>query len=248
MLAKLFSHLTPRKLPYLFVASHGLRTHLSALRWAAGRLRRSAGPLTREQKHLVTEIYSHTRVLTTAINAMFILGRLEEKEYKVRPEVLSLCALLQELPHESAQHDVRWEVTCPDQAETFADRMILSAILSNLFILCIEATTEPRHVLVSVREEPGSLVARFSASWSMPFVTTDDSRTGGKTLGGTPGLVLSLATELAAAIGGSVFLEEVGVDEEDLVLDGTVERGNTTVGESIIALRLPVQKKTEYNS
>jgi K+-sensing histidine kinase KdpD len=104
---------------FLFLASHGLRSNLSALRWASGRLLKSSGNQSKEQKHLAQEIYDHTRILTTAFNAMLILGRLEEKELEMKKKELLLLPLLESLRADVQAKPLEWVIECDPHIRLF---------------------------------------------------------------------------------------------------------------------------------
>lgn len=240
---KNFSFLQSRgKLKLLFLGSHGLRSHLSALRWASSRLRKTEDNLTKEQRKLAGEIYTHTRVLTTALNSMLLIGRLEEKDYKGRSEDISLTEALQSLTQDAEYQEMEWVISCGEAIRLRCDANLLRAMLVNLFTLSMEATQKPKKVFVNAHRENDKAYVRFYAVWELPLLAAPLAEEGpvrNRLLGGTPGLMLSLAAELASYIGGTVELEEIATEEDDLILDGTVERGPNAAGEYRIAVSLP---------
>ncbi len=241
---KPLSFLQPRgKLKFLFLESHGLRSHLSALRWASGRLRKSdAANLSKEQRRLVTEIYSHTRMLTTAMQSMLLVGRLEEQDYREKPEELDAALLLRSLLDSNDYQGMEWVFSCTEKLPVRCDATLLQAILVDVLTLCMEAAQMQKKIFINAHREQQEIHIRFYAVWELPILGTgpqSNAATSDRLLGGTPGLMLSLASAIAAALHGTVVLEEVATEEDDLIVDGTVERGASAAAEYRIAVVLP---------
>ena len=77
--------------------------------------------------------------------------------------------------------------------------------------------------------------------WRLPLLQSHGAK-GARTdpaIGGTPGLTIGLASELAQATGGTVDLEELALDD-GLTEDGTVEQPPFSGAEYRIVLRLPL--------
>jgi hypothetical protein len=214
-----------RRTNILFLAGHGLRTQLSTLRWASSRLRKSSATLTKEQRHLAEEIYDHTRILTTAMNAMLLLNRLEGREYAPRPETIDLLPVLQAAGGAQEHPSAEWTFSCEPGVAVRADRSVLDHLFACLGVLCVQATTEPRKIFVSVQAGDRSVQLHMHARWELPLLVPGAADPGDASiLGGTPGLMLSMAREMARFLQGSVELEEIPSEDGDLVTDGTVER------------------------
>lgn len=213
------SAVTPIEAPetFSFLASHGLRSPLSAIRWACGRLRKSAtGSLNPEQKGLIEEIHANAKVLTTVLGSMQLLGKLEDRTYKVKNDDLQLSDVLVSLSH-GLEHprEMQWHVRCPAELRVRTDGPVLESILVNLLSVCTEAGMGERKACIrgDLREE--APVISIFAPLELPFLHSPD-RSGSEVsrlVGGIPGLMLCLANSMAHFLGGAVTLRESTVTD-----------------------------------
>ncbi len=229
------------RMKVFFLQNHGFRTHLSTIRWAAGRLLKTSATLSREQRKLVQEIQSHTRILTSAFNAMVLLGRLEERDYRLHRTAFDAGTLLESVHEQCTAGALEWKLSALP-VEMLSDRLIVEHILLSIFYLCEEAARGTCQVQMELRPDGGTLDIRWYAAWDLPVLTNlTSSHDERQRLGGTPGLMLSLATALAPFVGGTVELEEIALQEEDLITDGTVERDDGVASDYRLSLTLPVR-------
>ncbi|MFA6039014.1 MAG: histidine kinase dimerization/phospho-acceptor domain-containing protein [Candidatus Peribacteraceae bacterium] len=228
----------------LFLESHGLRSPLTAIRWACGRLRKeSTGVLSKEQRYLVDHIYLNTKKLTTALESMLLLARIGERGAEKAVQELCVKDLFDRTRTAlNPPADVTWHIHAPHYHFT-ADRILLDMLLKDIFTIFLE-TPAPggRAVFIDVASANGEVSFRFRSSFLLPVGSVDDARgdasgEGSKVIGGIPGLMLSMAQALAVHIKGSVELEEVVTGE--FIADGTVELGENAADEHRIVLRIP---------
>jgi hypothetical protein len=202
---------------YSFLASHGLRSPLSAIRWACGRLRKTAtGSLNEEQRELIDEIHANAKILTTVLGSMQLLGKLEDRTYKVKGDTLMLCDMLTSLTH-GIEHprEITWSVHCPADLTIHTDGPILESILVNMLTVCTEAGVDARQVYLRAEgDDDASHIALFS-SLELPFLASgkQDGEEVSRLVGGIPGLMLCLASAMAQFLGGSVTLHETTATE-----------------------------------
>ncbi|MEK7218616.1 MAG: histidine kinase dimerization/phospho-acceptor domain-containing protein [Patescibacteria group bacterium] len=232
----------------LFLQSHGLRSPLTAIRWACGRLRKqSTGPLSREQRYLVDHIYVNTRKLTTALESMLLLARLEERGQGKEIKELCVKELFDRVKTVlSPPSDVTWHIQAPHVHFT-ADRTLMDAILKDIFTIFIDAPQPGGHaVFIDVSSAKGELVFRFRSSFLLPGASASEALEyalvqPAKVIGGVPGLMLAMAQAVARHLNGSVELEEVVTGE--FITDGTVELGESTADEHRIVVRIPASAR-----
>jgi light-regulated signal transduction histidine kinase (bacteriophytochrome) len=229
---------------YLFLQSHGMRSPLTAIRWASNRLRKKAlGNLNAEQQRLVSHIHDNAKKLSVVLDSMFLLAQAEDQ--RVLPEKQEIC--LRDLIHEETERSgggggVRWKLRVP-HLHVLAHREVLEAIIRNLCAVYSEQTDDAkRAVFVDVETDQGFLLLGFRSALLLPILEDGSGRSEAqdvKVIGGLQGVMLSLSDELAGYLGGRVEMEEVITGE--FVEDGTVELENDGSDEQRVLLRLPMQ-------
>lgn len=202
---------------FSFLASHGLRSPLSAIRWACGRLRKtSTGQLNEEQQQLIEEIHANAKILTMVLGSMQLLGKLEDRSYKIKSETLQLCDMITSIAH-GMDHprEAKWTIVCQPELSVRTDGPILESILLNLITVCLEASTDDKQVLIRGEETPDGMAVVLFSALELPFVHADRDPTSevSSLVGGVPGLMLCLANGMAHFLSGKVELREA--DESD---------------------------------
>jgi hypothetical protein len=229
---------------FSFLASHGLRSPLSAIRWACGRLRKtSTGALNEEQRELIEEIHANAKILTMVLGSMQLLGKLEDRSYRIKSESLAVCDMITSIAH-GMDHprEAQWTIVCPPTLATVTDGPILESIILNLITVCLEAGSDEKQVLVRADDEDGLRITLFSAL-ELPFVHGDDAGKGGEVshlVGGVPGLMLCLANGMAHFLGGKVELREA--DEADASMLRTTKI-RWPEGRKIYGIRLALDRR-----
>src|SRR3990167_300664 len=88
---------------FISIASHQLRTPLTALRWVAARLAKSeTGPLNEKQTGLVEDIRSSVLRLIDLVIALLNISRIESGRIMVEPEVTNMAELARSVIDELA--------------------------------------------------------------------------------------------------------------------------------------------------
>jgi signal transduction histidine kinase len=210
---------------YLFLESHGLRSPLTAIRWACGRLRKeSSGSLNPEQQRLVQHIYSNTRILTAALESMLLLAKLEDQGIPYREqEVCSQDIIDAALEKVGRSNGIRWVINAV-HAHFSTDREFLEVILKDILTVFSESSDRTdRVVFLDAEQAEDGILFSFRSALLLPSLQGDLQETGHATkiIGGIPGLMLSLANELAKHLKGNVEMEDVITGE--FISDGTVE-------------------------
>jgi signal transduction histidine kinase len=92
-----------QKSEFVSVASHQLRTPLSAIKWFAELLLDpKKGSLNAEQKDYVDNIYHSTARVITLVNSLLNVSRIESKRVAITPEPTDMVALIQTIVDEFA--------------------------------------------------------------------------------------------------------------------------------------------------
>jgi PAS domain S-box-containing protein len=150
------------KSEFMSLASHQLRTPLTAVRWTLGRLEKSlADRALPFEKHLLEEGRKGAIRMTQTIDTMLQISRIEAGTVQIRPVEIELEAFikeviaLQENDMRSKQQDIR--IDCPDRLRIETDISFLQEILSNLFSNAVKYTPPKGDIRVKVQAMHGSV-------------------------------------------------------------------------------------------
>ncbi len=143
------------KSEFMSLASHQLRTPLTTVRWALGRLNKSQSEqeLSESQHSMLTAAKNATQLMAETINAMLTISRIEAGQIDVKREAVDLRKLVEDIRQES-QPEFAWKeqtfvIDAPQPIEIRTDTQLLKEVLSNLIRNALKYTDE--HGRVSVR-------------------------------------------------------------------------------------------------
>jgi K+-sensing histidine kinase KdpD len=199
---------------FLFLASHGLLSPISAIRWGANRLKRTdSKKLSKEQRDLLDHIQANARVLSKLFGSMMLLARNEDRTYELRSEPTALKPLLQaETKHWEKEESGTVTIECPDLIKAHTDGAMLEAVLQNIFTVFAEAGKGTKKLSIAVGLEDGFVEIAFTGKMELPFLqsvrTIDNLDETKPIIGGTPGLLLSLSHALIGFLEGTLEMRE----------------------------------------
>jgi len=232
------------RMKFLFLESHGLRTPITAIRWACGRLRKiGAGKFAPDELRLVDQIQLHAKKLSSALESLLLLAKVEDGSQPRETQDICLPSLLSAVGEKVDLGDgVRWNVRS-EHIHLKAEREILELILRDIGTVFQESPEDVKDVSLDVVREPKGVAIAFQSSWSLPLLQDmGDGRRDAKLIqrvGGIPGLMLSLSQALAEHVPATVDLEEVITGE--FISDGTVELAPGSSDEHRIVVTIPVK-------
>jgi signal transduction histidine kinase len=201
---------------FLSIASHELKTPLTALKLSAqGLLRASAGapgPATRAAELVLAQV---TR-LTTLVNALLDVSQMNEGRLRLEPVALDLASLVREVAGRLAGDAVAagstLEVDAPAPVEGRFDRLRVEQVVTNLLSNAIKYG-EGRPVTVRVDGDAGAaeVLVRdrgigIAAGEQARIFERFERADGARGYGGF-GLGLWIVRELVTAHGGSIAVE-----------------------------------------
>lgn len=143
---------------FVSVASHQLRTPLSAMNWYAEMLLNGdAGKLNKDQKEYLDEIYLGNQRMVELVNSLLDTSRLDLGKLAAQPEKLSLKDTVDSLQVEMKSAIDKKQISFKadihkDSAVLQTDRKLLRMILQNLMSNAIKYT--PEHGTVTVIAHP----------------------------------------------------------------------------------------------
>jgi two-component system OmpR family sensor kinase len=220
-------------------ASHELRTPLASIRGYAELTRRGPHQLPEDVTHSLSRIESESVRMTTIVEDLLLLARLDEgRELESDPVDLTRILLDTVGDASAAGPDHDWDLDLPDDSVTVpGDDARLRQVVVNLLAnarthtpagtrvvasLAVEGAGPDAHTVIRVTDDGPGIPPELQASLFERFVRGDGSRA--RSTGGT-GLGLAIAQAIVSAHHGAVWVES--------------EPGRTVFG-----VRLPVERGT----
>lgn len=232
-----------KSIEFLFLASHGLLSPISSIRWGSNRLRRIAeDSFTGEQRELVEHIHSNAKMLTKLFGAMLLLARNEDGTYVAHPEPLLLKDFLRHQEDEWREtNSGTVTIVCPADLRCAADPGMMEMIVQNLFAVFSTAGDGNAALTIEAKQTDGWVEITFLGHLELAFLqgvqTVRDPSlrshaAGGATttevksvVGGTQGLLLSLAQSLLWFLDGTLDMRETSEETYAIVARIPLEAG-----------------------
>ena len=210
-------------------ASHELKTPLTAIRGYAELLQSGMASDTQMQKEFLGRIHSEVEEMTSLINDILMISRLETKELMPTKEILCVKSVAEEVKKTlkplADENNVSLEIHCCDEF-VYMDRSHLQGILSNLMGNTVKYNRPGGFVQTDITMDSTSLSIRVEDSGIgiakedqkrifERFYRVDKGRS--KRVAGT-GLGLSIVKHVTEFYGGCVSVEsQSGVGSTFLV-------------------------------
>lgn len=210
-------------------ASHELKTPLTAIRGYAELLQSGMASDTQMQKEFLGRIHSEVEEMTSLINDILMISRLETKELMPTKEMLCVKSVVEEVKKTlkplADENNVSLEIHCCDEF-VYMDRSHLQGILSNLMGNAVKYNRPGGFVQTDITMDSTSLSIRVEDSGIgiakedqkrifERFYRVDKGRS--KRVAGT-GLGLSIVKHVTEFYGGCVSVEsQSGVGSTFLV-------------------------------
>ena len=210
-------------------ASHELKTPLTAIRGYAELLQSGMASDTQMQKEFLGRIHSEVEEMTSLINDILMISRLETKELMPTKEMLCVKSVAEEVKKTlkplADENNVSLEIHCCDEF-VYMDRSHLQGILSNLMGNAVKYNRPGGFVQTDITMDSTSLSIRVEDS-SIGIAKEDQKRIferfyrvdkgRSKRVAGT-GLGLSIVKHVTEFYGGCVSVEsQSGVGSTFLV-------------------------------
>jgi len=208
------------KSEFITLASHQLRTPLSAVRWNLELFGEAGVALTQDQKEYITEIDQSSTRMAKVLDELLHAARLEEGGYAYDKQEVNLTTVLQRIVDENAIVAQASGITLVPQFATDAipastDPILLEIILQNLIGNAVkysekgsqvEFTVEkkPDHVLIHVIDHGFGIPVHEQKRVFEKFFRAHNVRQ--KDTDGT-GLGLYISKRALASLGGTITFE-----------------------------------------
>lgn len=146
------------KTEFVSLASHQLRTPLSAINWYAEMLiAGDAGKLTREQKEYVQEIYNGNQRMVDLVNALLDVSRIELGTFSVEPVEVDLKKIMDivvnELKNKIDTKKLNFSSRVDKHLKSYnGDPKLLNIIFQNLISNAVKYTPDGGEVKVQIKK------------------------------------------------------------------------------------------------
>lgn len=150
------------KTEFISLASHQLRTPLTAINWYAESLADEIKGLNSKQKAYVHELYKSGRRMSNLITDLLSVSSLDLGTYQTRVAPVDMHALLQTVLDDEERRMQEKHLHCDVQIDArmspvLLDEYLLIGIMQNLISNSVKYTPEGGHITITVRKQAGSL-------------------------------------------------------------------------------------------
>jgi two-component system OmpR family sensor kinase len=200
-------------------ASHELRTPLASIRGYSELTRRSPHELPDDVKHSIGRIESEATRMTSLVEDLLLLARLDEgRDLESRPVDLSMLLVDALSDAHAAGPDHQWSLELPDEpVDVPGDLARLHQVFANLLAnarihtpagsevkVTLTPADEHGRIAVTVSDNGPGIAPEIASTLFERFVRGDSSRTRAT---GSTGLGLAIVSAVVEAHGGTVHVD-----------------------------------------
>ena len=152
------------KTEFVSLASHQLKTPLSAINWYTEMLRDGdAGPVNVEQDKFLGEVYSASKRMIDLVNSLLNVSRIDIGTLAVKPipqDISLICADVQkELQHQIDEKHISVVFNCPQKPLiSIVDDKITRIVFQNLISNAVKYTPENGSIVIELKKENGEFI------------------------------------------------------------------------------------------
>lgn len=153
------------KTDFVSVASHQLRTPLTAIKWYIEMLQTDKNhSLDEDQKGYVKEIYQGSQRLVTLVNDLLNIARIETGRLKIEPELISLPDFIHDIIKETEplaknkNCQIVYEKCKVSVPKILLDPTLIRQVFLNLITNAIHYSKNNSKILVSLKKEENKVI------------------------------------------------------------------------------------------
>jgi len=156
------------KTEFVSLASHQLRTPLSAVNWYAEMLiDGDAGKINKQQKLYLDEIYRGNQRMVDLVNSLLNVSRLDLGTFEIVPKPLKLCEIVddiaEEMGHTITEKKQKFINSCStNDPKINADPKLMRVIMQNLISNAIKYSPEGSNISVSMTYNPKNPASTYN--------------------------------------------------------------------------------------
>lgn len=211
------------KTEFISLASHQLRTPLSATRWFSELLlEQKKEKLSRKQKELVVMIHESVIRMIELVNALLNISRLESGRVRIEPKTVHLedviASVVSELAVETDRKKLHISTKLPLKSHTiYLDPQLIRELIANLVTNAVKYTNEKGTVKITLENHTGYSLLKVSDD-GMGIPAKESDRLFSKFFRGSnvtqtqetgTGLGLYLAKKIVELMKGKIWFESV---------------------------------------
>lgn len=158
------------KTEFVSLASHQLRTPLSAINWYTEMLLGGdAGNITKKQKDYLSEVYNGSKRMSSLVNALLNVSRIELGAFSIKPEPTKIkdivVSVLKELKPMIVAGGIKVSSRFDKKIPTIKlDRKLIRIVLQNILSNAVKYSKSKGSIRVGVKRSNDSIIIRVSDS------------------------------------------------------------------------------------
>lgn len=167
------------KTEFVSLASHQLRTPLSAINWFTELLLKgSAGKINAKQKDFLNEVYSASKRMVDLVNSLLNVSRLELGTFVVEPKPTDLeeeiKSVISEMQPSIVKKKLKVEEKIDKLEKISVDPKLIRIVFQNLISNAVKYTNENGKIVVEMKDEADAkLKAKYSKGVILISVADD---------------------------------------------------------------------------
>lgn len=156
------------KTEFVSLASHQLRTPLSAINWYAEMLLAGdAGKLNKEQKQYLQEVYNGNQRMVDLVNSLLNVSRIELGTFAVEPRPTNLVDIAKSLLNELASEIKEKKLTVKNNFDKTlpkinVDPKLMRMVIQNLLSNAVKYTPEKGKVNVDITKQKSDILIKVA--------------------------------------------------------------------------------------
>jgi PAS domain S-box-containing protein len=156
------------KTEFVSLASHQLRTPLSAIRWYSEMLlSKYVGELNDKQKQYVKEIYAGNLRMVELVNALLNVSRIDLGTFAIEPEAVNLVEICESVlgeltPQINEKKQTVEKIFATAPASYMADSKLIRIVFQNFLSNSVKYTQPEGHIVAEIATQGNQLYIRVS--------------------------------------------------------------------------------------